>query len=400
MGNDNNQSEYTPRALLVVGGAFTCLFCTVGFLNSAGIFLEYYARDLLSNESPSTIAWIGAIAIFFLFAMSPGAGAMLDAFGPTVMVYAGSVGMVFCIMMISLGHSFWQFLLAQGVLLGVSMALSTWPMVALVGQYFKRSRAAATGIVVAGSSLGGIIWPIVIDRLLNNTSLGFPWTMRILGFTMIPLMIFSCAAAKSPSRTSTTLESGPQEEKKADGENKAAERRAAVKMLLKQPALQLTCLAMFMVYFGLFAPIFYLPSFAAEAGFSTTLAFYTASIVNGASFLGRILPGFVADRHGKFNCCIIATISTAYGFASGGVLSLQQACAAQLATLPTIGLAIGTVTGSTSLSAMANVPISGALAEKYGYLPLSVFSGVTVLVGGILLVLARILQDSRIKAIV
>ncbi|GAB7329346.1 hypothetical protein MBLNU13_g01140t2 [Cladosporium sp. NU13] len=353
--------------------------------------------------------------------MSPGAGAMLDAFGPTVMVYAGSVGMVFCIMMISLGHSFWQFLLAQGVLLGVSMALSTWPMVALVGQYFKRSRAAATGIVVAGSSLGGIIWPIVIDRLLNNTSLGFPWTMRILGFTMIPLMIFSCAAAKSPSRTSTTLESGPQEEKKADGENKAAERRAAVKMLLKQPALQLTCLAMFMVYFGLFAPIFYLPSFAAEAGFSTTLAFYTASIVNGASFLGRILPGFVADRHGKFNCCIIATISSgvvilcwtrassvaglviwsaAYGFASGGVLSLQQACAAQLATLPTIGLAIGTVTGSTSLSAMANVPISGALAEKYGYLPLSVFSGVTVLVGGILLVLARILQDSRIKAIV
>ena len=255
-----------------------------------------------------------------------------------IMVYTGSVGMVFCIMMISLCRSFWQFLLAQGVLLGVSMALSTWPMIALVGQYFKRSRAAATGIVIAGSSLGGIIWPIVIDRLLNNTNLGFPWTMRILGFIMIPLMIFSCAAAKSPSRTSTPLETGAQEEKKFDGEDKAAERRAAVKMLLKQPALQLTCLAMFMVYFGLFAPIFYLPSFAAEVGFSTTLAFYTASIVNGASFLGRILPGFVADRYGKFNCCIIATISSsvvilcwtkatsvaglviwsaAYGFASG-----------------------------------------------------------------------------------
>jgi hypothetical protein len=58
----------------------------VGFLNSAGIFLEYYARDILSSESPSTIAWISAIAIFFLFAMSPGAGAMLDAFGPTVTV--------------------------------------------------------------------------------------------------------------------------------------------------------------------------------------------------------------------------------------------------------------------------------------------------------------------------
>ena len=217
------------------------------------------------------------------------------------------------------------------------MALCTWPMVALVGQYFKRSRAAATGMVIAGSSLGGIIWPIVIDRLLNNTKLGFPWTMRILGFIMIPLLMFSCAAAKSPNSTSRVLETG-QEEKKADGKDKAAERKAAVKMLLKQPSLQITCLAMFMIYFGLFAPIFYLPSFAAEAGFSTTLAFYTASIVNGASFLGRILPGFVADRYGKFNCIIIAVISTgvvilcwtratsvaglviwsaAYGFASG-----------------------------------------------------------------------------------
>jgi hypothetical protein len=100
MSGNNEPSEYTfvkhfrtiyaftdnarTRASIVIGGAFTCLFCTVGFLNSSGIFLEYYARDLLSSNSPSTIAWIGAIAIFFLFAMSPGAGAMLDAFGPTV----------------------------------------------------------------------------------------------------------------------------------------------------------------------------------------------------------------------------------------------------------------------------------------------------------------------------
>jgi predicted MFS family arabinose efflux permease len=205
---------------------------------------------------------------------------------------------------------------------------------------------------------------------------------------MIPLLVFSCAAARSLRITTTSLEVGSQDDQKADVEDKAVERRAAVKMLLKQPSLQLTCLAMFMIYFGLFAPIFYLPSFAVDAGFSTTLAFYTASIVNGASFLGRILPGFVADRYGKFNCIIVATLSSgvvilcwtratsvaglvlwsaAYGFVSGvcpgrgstsrndaniaqSVLSLQQACAAQLATLPTIGLAIGTVTGSTALS--------------------------------------------------
>lgn len=67
-------------------GAFTCLFSTVGFMNAFGVFQEYYTHDLLSSNAPSTIAWIGAVSIFFLFSISAGAGAMLDAFGPKVSI--------------------------------------------------------------------------------------------------------------------------------------------------------------------------------------------------------------------------------------------------------------------------------------------------------------------------
>jgi len=77
-------NDHRPRALLVVFGAFTCLFCTVGFLNSSGVFIEYYTHEQLATESPSTIAWLGAISIFFLFALSPAVGALLDVFGPKV----------------------------------------------------------------------------------------------------------------------------------------------------------------------------------------------------------------------------------------------------------------------------------------------------------------------------
>lgn len=49
---------------------------------------------------------------------------------------------------------------------------------------------------------------------------------------------------------------------------------------------------------------------------------------------------------------------------------------------------------------MANVPISGALAEKYGYLSLSLFSGVSLLLGGILLIAARMVQSKKLRAIV
>jgi predicted MFS family arabinose efflux permease len=258
------------------------------------------------------------------------------------MVYTGSIGTVFSVMMISICQEFYQFLLAQGVLLGISMALVSWPMLALVGQYINIKRAAAMGIVLAGSSLGGVIWPIAIDRLLNNPSIGFPWTMRIVGFIMIPCFIFSCSVAKSPVAPSISADNERCEElddeKIPEQSVKPKNHREEVLGLFKQRSLQLLCLAMFIVYFGMFSPFFYTTSFAVEKGFSTTLAFYTVSIVNGTSFFGRILPGIMADKYGKFNCCILATISAgvvalcwtkvtsvtglviwsaAYGFASG-----------------------------------------------------------------------------------
>ena len=258
------------------------------------------------------------------------------------MVYVGSFGCVFALMMTSLCEEFYQFLLAQGVVLGISMGLATWPMLALVGQYIKVKRAAAMGIVLAGSSLGGVIWPIAIDRLINAPSIGFPWTMRIVGFIMIPCFIFSCAAAKSPNTHKTKVESRDSNQQSDENTSEQMDipqsHKAEALALLRKPSLQLLCLAMFIIYFGMFSPFFYTTSYAVEKGFSTSLAFYTVSIVNAASFPGRVLPGIVADKYGKFNCCIISTLfagiialcwtkvtsvaglviwCAAYGFASG-----------------------------------------------------------------------------------
>ncbi|ODM17037.1 hypothetical protein SI65_07436 [Aspergillus cristatus] len=412
-------SEYTLRANLTILGALTGLFCTVGFLNSFGVFESYYTQYQLADETETTIAWIGAVSIFFIFSVSVISGPLLDFFGPGLMLYMGSIGTVFAMMMASLCKELWQFILAQGILLGVSMALLVTPMLALVGQHIKVKRAAAMGIVIAGSSLGGVIWPIVIRELLQKPNLGFPWTMRISGFIMLPLLLISCICcrpAPTPQSTQPTNEDQPASTSK---EPKSPPKTDF--SILKQPKMQLTCLSFFIIYFGMFSPFFYTTSYGIKMGFSDDLSFYTVSIVNGASFFGRILPGIVADKYGKFNCCIVATgfagiialcwtkatsvaglvvWSAAYGFASGGILSLQQACAAQVATSQTLGLAIGAVMGSTSLSAMAGIPISGQLAGKYGYLALSIYSGVSLLVGAILLVIARLVQNRSLSAIV
>ena len=53
-------------------------------MNSFGLFEAHYATDQLANESQSTIAWLGAIAIFFVFSVSVISGAIQDVLGPRV----------------------------------------------------------------------------------------------------------------------------------------------------------------------------------------------------------------------------------------------------------------------------------------------------------------------------
>lgn len=69
----------------------------------------------------------------------------------------------------------YQFMLAQGILMGSSVAFLQFPAFAIVAQYFDKRRAAALGIMASGSSIGGVLFPIILSKLLNGTDVGFGW---------------------------------------------------------------------------------------------------------------------------------------------------------------------------------------------------------------------------------
>lgn len=56
-------------AWLAVFGAWCTGFCSFGWLNSVGVFQEYYQTRLLPQYSASEISWIPSLQIFFMFAM-------------------------------------------------------------------------------------------------------------------------------------------------------------------------------------------------------------------------------------------------------------------------------------------------------------------------------------------
>ncbi|PVH75807.1 MFS general substrate transporter [Cadophora sp. DSE1049] len=309
---------------------------------------------------------------------------MFDRYGSKI-IWPAILGYLLSVMMTSLCTSFYQFLLAQGVLGGVSMGMSMAPAMAATGQYFNKKRGAAMGLTIGGSSIGGVLFPIMLSKMLNNSSLSFGWTVRIIGFIMLALMLPAAAAIRPrlpPRKNSFFLPEA-----------------------FKNPQYTSLLAAVFLMLMGMFMPFFYLPTFAVAKGMGTQLAGYLLSILNGASFFGRVIPGVLGDKLGRLNALCVAGLSTGililcmqkldgnagiivfagfYGFCSGAIISGMAVCLAQITPdAREIGTYMGMGMAVISIAALIGPPIDGALARKYGgFDEVAIFSGVMVLAGG------------------
>lgn len=62
---------------------------------------------------------------------------------------------------------FWQLLLCQGFLTGVSCGMIFGPIPTIVSHWFKKRRSLAFGIAGTGSSIGGTVIPIATRNLIE-----------------------------------------------------------------------------------------------------------------------------------------------------------------------------------------------------------------------------------------
>ena len=94
----------------------------------------------------------------------------------------------------------------------------------------------------------------------------------------------------------------------------------------------------------------------------------------------------------------IVVLSLAYGFVSGAVIGLQGACSAQIVKPAQYGVAMGGVMAVLSIAGLFGSPINGWILDAWGYLGLSLFSGLAMLVGMGVLMVARGKLDKRVLA--
>jgi MFS family permease len=171
----------------VVGGHIITFFVW-GFITSFGMFQAYYTSKSLS--SPSKISWIGSMMIFLLMIVPLWSGSASDIGYYKPVLRTGILLWLVGIFMTSICTKYWQFLLAQGFCIGVANGFMFVPTMSVASTYFDPNRRSfAIGLILSGSATGGMIFPIMLNRLFNIV--GFGWAVRCFGLMAAVLLLLA-----------------------------------------------------------------------------------------------------------------------------------------------------------------------------------------------------------------
>ncbi|KAF2226737.1 putative monocarboxylate transporter [Elsinoe ampelina] len=386
------------QAWLQVAGGFSLFFNTWGNLNTFGVFQTYYESGQLFQESSSNIAWIGAIQSFLVLAVSVLAGPLFDRGYLRLLLVTGSFLVVFGYMMLSLCTEFWQCLLAQGFCVGLGGGMLFVPAVAILPTYFKRRLGLAVGLAASGSSMGGVIYPIVFYRLVNQ--IGYGWATRVLGFIALATLLVPCTVMKLRVRP------------------------GRVRSLIDTTAFTdwpyvLFVLGTFVGYCGLYVVFFYISFYSqARAITDTDLSFYLVPILNAGSTLGRTVPNALSDKTGALNILFpgalvcgalifglvgvnsvggIVAIAVLFGFFSGVFIALPPVCIAILTQDKSrIGTRIGMAFGVLALAVLIGGPGGGGILGNGDPMDLN-FRGLWIFGGVVATASACVIAGLRVQ---
>ncbi|KAF7296945.1 MFS general substrate transporter [Mycena indigotica] len=391
------------QAWSTVVGAWLVLFSTFGFAYAFGVFEDYYVRVYLPDNSPSAIAWIGSVQYMLPYLLAPFVGQIFDSGGFHKLQISGAILFTFSVFMLSLAkqNNYYQIFLAQGIGMGIGLALTFLPSVTIVFHHFKRHRGLASGLVLSGSSIGAAVFPIMINHLLPR--LGFGNTLRACGAIIPPcLLVGNCLMRTRlpPHATHNPF--------------------AHAKSFFSEPAYVFSVFAVFAGFTGLYFPVVYIQLLSIQHGLSTHLAFYAVTMLNAFGTVFRLLGTHAADRYGPLavmmvcsvgaggmifamlgltNAPSLVIISLLYGSFYSTWLALGFPCVAVLAKGPEeIGARGGIALAFGSIGTLISAPIQGALLTKqFHWIRPIVFSATVVLVSGVAWAMTLWLHSKRMR---
>src|SRR5262247_3441588 len=213
-------------------------------------------------------------------------GRLSDRLGIMVPIVAGAISLGLGYTAASQATSLWQFILAQGLLVGVASSATFAPIIADTSLWFTRHRGMAVAIIASGSYVAGTVWPPVVQHFIQTVG----WRHTYLGIaafcvaSMLPLTLAlrrrsplgeaSVAASQAIRRPSQPLGMSP----------------AALQAVLVVAGLS-CCVAMSM-------PQVHIVAYSADLGHGAARGAQMLSLMLGFGVVSRLASGWICDRIG------------------------------------------------------------------------------------------------------
>ncbi|KAJ2600845.1 hypothetical protein GGF40_001716 [Coemansia sp. RSA 1286] len=382
-------------ASTVVFAAFIGMFLAPGITNSYGVFEEEY-ENLYSNNgtmsestgssntSLSPAIAIGAVHLGTNYLFTTIAGVLCERIGMGLTTFLGGLMVGAGLFAAGFCTKVWQLVLAQGVLAGAGIGTVFIIVSTIPTSWFSKNQGFLIGVVHAGSGVGGLVLAPLTRFLINRYSL--QGSLKILGLILVcGISLVSLGMATKPEElldredqenidmvASNDDCSSTSDHKVASLAKKRMSVRSfgvrdvhSTKGVLRSQEFWYLNIAVMLAEASFYVVLFFLPVYSIGIGLTSEQGALIAGVANGATIIGRITIGYIADLAGNINMFLITHIfvTTSCFFlwfpAKSFIVMIVFAC--------TFGLFAGSLTPMVPLCAVTLFGQNG-LANNVGLL--------------------------------
>ena len=363
--------------MVAVGALMGCV--AVGAMMSLAVFLQ----PITQATGWSRAGVSSAMTLNFLIMGAAGFawGALNDRYGTRPVVLAGAVLLGLGLVLASRAATQTQFMLAYGLVIGLSAGSFFVPMMTAVSAWLPENRSLAVSLVSAGIGVAPMTVSPFAAWLLAYTD--WRTAQLVIGLAAWALLIPAALAVRP----------APQSAANAVG---ATERPIGVGAALRSTPFIVLAATFFACCATHAGPIFHTISYAMVCGIAPLAAVTIYSLEGLAGLGGRVVFGIMGDRYGAKRVLIAGlliqalaagsfifarqlgdfyAVSAVFGFAYGGVMPLYAVLARDYFGQAIMGTVLGAAAMVSSLGMAIGPWIGGFLYDSFGsYAPLYIYS--------------------------
>jgi MFS family permease len=384
------QSKIFYGWIIVIISTFALVVSNGLSTNGIPVFSEHIRNDFIASgamqkeTAQTTLANFGTLTFLFAGFIAPFAGYLIQKFNLKILMLIGCVILGSGLLIHSQANSVETVYLSR-IMFGISLGfIGVLANTVLVSNWFQKKRGLALGIVLTGTSIGGIIIPIISLPLIKN----YGWRTALIivsllvWFVLIPAIFFLVKVKPSEKNLF------PDNEKSELNFETKTETGLTIWEAMKTPLFWIFALCAALIFYPLFVStqqlILYIRT--PKIGISPEYAAIIQSSISVLSICGKFAFGFISDRNSPsrvmFFCCGVMLLSTfvlldfsvntlflfliPFGLGYGGAFVLLQRLVADYFGTRDYAKILGAITVIETIGASIGGRITGAIADQDG----------------------------------